>query len=106
MSTSSRSKHPINLWRRFSLNDRSRFSLSEGSSWCGDDDRERCDDDDEDPTRPWWRLAGRLTRRSGSARPVSQGACSRSQKKKERKVWGRGEGALRTISNFRCVLAY
>jgi hypothetical protein len=83
MSTSSRSKHAINLWRRLSLNDCSRLSFSEGSPpWCGDDDRECSGDDEEDPARLCcWRVtAGRLTRRSGSARPVSQGACSRSQR--------------------------
>lgn len=88
MSTFSRSKHPMNLWRRFSLNDFSRFSLSEGSPWCGDGDREHGGDDDEDPERLCWRPAGRLTRRRGSARPVSQGAFSRSQKKRKK------EGAL------------
>ena len=70
MSTSSRSKHAINLWRRFSLNDCSRLSFSEGSPGSGEDDRERCDDDEEDSARLCWRAAGRLTRRSGSARPA------------------------------------
>ena len=83
MSTSSRSKHAINLWRRLSLNDCSRLSFSEGSPpRCGDDDRECSGDDEEDPARLCWRVMGRLTRRSGSARPVS---CSRSQRKKH---WG------------------
>jgi hypothetical protein len=54
MSTSSSSKHVINLWRRFSLMDCSRLSFSEGSPWCGDDDREGCADDEEDPERPCW----------------------------------------------------
>ena len=77
ISTSSRSKHAINLWRRFTLNDCSRLSFSEGSPWCGDDDRERCDDDEDDSARSGCRAAGRLTRRSGSALLVSQGTRKR-----------------------------